>query len=290
MEKNVFVIIVSYNGEYWLKKNLQSLAESSYPVKILVVDNHSSDDSVAIVKSFPEVHLLANNENLGFGRANNLGIKNALAQSADYVFLLNQDAWVFPETIGRLVRAAEKYEDYGIISPIHYSGDGVTLDKNFEAFRRRKTPTSDKTMEMVPFVNAAAWLIPTEAVERVGFFEPLFAHYGEDRNFTSRVLFHNYKIGLLTTAKICHDRVVKRCFTKDVTQSKYKILTEVLDVNSSLFKAYWKGFLNVFGLPKYFKKDYSFSALGKLFWTLALYYLGLFVHLNRIIRKRRSYK
>lgn len=289
MQKNVFVIIVSYNGEQWLQKNLQSLEDSIYPIKTLVVDNNSSDGSVAIVKSFPKVTLIPSTKNSGFGAANNRAIKEALSQSADYLFLLNQDAWVFPETIGNLVKKAEANRDFGIVSPVHFSGDGVGLDKNFETYWNRKTKMLAAEIDEVPFVNAAAWLIPAKVIEKVGFFDPVFSHYGEDRNYANRVSFHNFKIVIVNTAKICHDRIIGRHFKKDVVQSKYKLLTEVLNVNNSCFASYKNAALYVFGLPKYFRKDYSMFSTAYLFLLLMWYYLGLLFNFNKIRKKRGSY-
>jgi GT2 family glycosyltransferase len=290
LQKKVFVVIVSYNGEQWIQKNLQSLKNSIYPVKTILVDNNSSDASIDLIKLYPEVKLIVSEKNLGFGLANTIAIKDALNQSADYVFLLNQDAWVFPETIGNLINAAEENKNFGILSPLHFSGNGITLDENFETYWNRKTQFLNANIDEVPFVNAAAWLIPKKVVEKVGFFEPLFNHYGEDRNYTHRVLFHSFKVVIVKDAKICHDRVIKRNSKKDVVQSKFKILKEVLNVNNSLFSSYLIGFLNVFGLPKYFYNYYSFSKLVNLFFILLKYYLGLLLNIATILNKRSSYK
>ncbi len=290
MKKKVFVIIVSYNGEKWLEKNLSSLKNSIYPVKTIVVDNNSSDASSEIIRSFQDVQLINSKENLGFGLANNLAMKEALSKDADYLFLLNQDTWVFPETIGNLVSAAEEYNNFGILSPLHYSGNEVVLDESFETYWNRKIQTFDGKIDEVPFVNAAAWLIPRRVVEKVGYFEPLYRHYGEDRNYATRVLFHNFKIGIVTNANICHDRIVKRNFKKDVTQSKYKILTEVLNINNSIVVGYTQGLINVFGLPKYFYKHYSIALVTQLFFKLIWYYLSLLFSVNMISNKRLSHK
>ena len=290
MQKKVFIIIVSYNGEQWLFKNLQSLNKSTYPVTTIVVDNYSSDTSKAIVKLFPEVTLISLNKNLGFGLANNIAIKEAMAQDAAYVFLLNQDTWVFPETIGNLVAIAETNKEFGIISPLHYSGDGITLDKNFEKYWKGKNQDLNSELDDIPFVNAAAWFIPKKVIEKVGLFEPLYTHYGEDRNYVSRVLFHNFRVGIVKDSKICHDRVIKRNFRKDAIQSKYKILTEVLNINNSLFVGYLRGFMNVLGLPKYFYKYYSLSSTLHLFFILFWYYVGLLLNLIKIFKTRSSHK
>lgn len=290
LKKNIFIVIISYNGEKWLAKNLESLKQSLFPVKTIVIDNNSSDNSVEIVKSFPYIQLILSKENLGFGKANNLGIKTALKQGADYVFLLNQDTWVYPETIGNLIREAELNENYGILSPLHFSKDENVLDENFKTYWNRKINTISKRVDEVPFVNAAAWLISKGVIEAVGYFEPMFSHYGEDRNYVDRVQFHRYKTVIVKDAKICHDREIRRDFNKDSVQSKYKILGEVLNVNYSMLGAYMKGLQSVFGLPKYFYKYYTLSQVLQLFFKLSIYYLVLKVKVFSILRKREGYK
>ena len=202
------VVIVTYNGSKWLKKMLDSVLNSTMPVSIIVVDNHSTDDSLLILKTFSEVKIVGNQTNLGFGKANNIGIKMALAQQADYVFLLNQDTWIFPETIKNLIVQMEKKPKIGILSPIHLSVDEAQLDINFEMYynRFRLDYIDTKDLKIGSFVNAAAWMMRKKCIETVGYFEPIFNHYGEDRNYCNRVLYHKFEIGILQTSKIVHDR------------------------------------------------------------------------------------
>jgi len=289
VEKKIVVIIVTFNGAKWLKKCFQSLEASTYKVTTIVVDNNSTDNSVEIIQSFPEIQLIQSAKNLGFGKANNIGIQKALELGTDYVFLLNQDTWVFPETISNLVQVAEANEQYGIVSPLHYSGDEVHLDESFETYWNRKTKSISDNVDEVPFVNAAAWLLSKKTIERVGYFEPLFQHYGEDRNYTDRMLFHQYKTVVVKNAKICHDRIITRNFKKDCTQAKFRILAEVLNPNNNLIISYLKGFKSVLGLPKYFLKFYSFSKVFTMFLMLLGYYTLLKIHFLTVIKARRSY-
>lgn len=272
MDKKVFVVIVTYNGAKWIDKNITSLLESEYPVNIIAVDNCSTDDSVQLLSKYPEVDLIQSEANLGFGKANNIGIKKALNESADYIFLLNQDAWVFPKTISGLANSMDTNTDYGIISPVHFSGDEVTWDESFKTYYNRKTANRD-SLVTVPFVNAAAWMMSRACIEKVGLFEPMFSHYGEDRNYCDRVKYHGFLIGIDENSKIVHDRIIKRNFKKDVIQSQYKILTTLLDVNNSLSKSYSLAFKEVLGLPKYFSKYYSVGKATSLFFKLFKYYL-----------------
>ncbi|MRX45679.1 glycosyltransferase family 2 protein [Pedobacter puniceum] len=214
----VATIIVTYNGEQWIERCINSLIKSSKKIEIIVIDNGSKDNTLNIIENkYPSVKLLEKKENLGFGAANNLGIQYALNSNTDYVFLLNQDAWVHPDTIEVLISTSYKDKSYGILSPIHLNGKGTALDKNFSHhINSEDCPglisdfilNSDNLKDIYPikFTNAAAWLITRECLEIVGGFNPSFFHYGEDNNYVHRVHFHNLKIGIVPTVFINHDR------------------------------------------------------------------------------------
>jgi len=86
LKKKIAVVIVTFNGEIWIKKNLNSLLNSNYPIEIIIVDNASTDKTINIIKEFSSIELIQNKNNLGFGKANNIGIDFALKNGADAVF------------------------------------------------------------------------------------------------------------------------------------------------------------------------------------------------------------
>ncbi len=94
----------------WIKRCLNSLKNSTLKVSTVVIDNGSIDGTQAYIQNhFPEVDFIQSKTNLGFGQANNIGIKKAYDNQADYVFLLNQDAWIdHNDTIENLVKTAVK--------------------------------------------------------------------------------------------------------------------------------------------------------------------------------------
>lgn len=289
MQQKVVVIIVTYNGSKWLNKCLQSLQQSILPISVIAVDNASTDNSVAILKQFSFVEVIQSETNLGFGKANNIGIQKALEQNFDYYFLLNQDTWIEPDAIQNLVAVASKNQAFGIISPIHFSPDEISLDANFEMYWKRKTNSISENVDEVPFINAAAWLLPKKVIEKVGYFEPMFNHYGEDRNYTDRVRYHGFKTVVAKDSKIYHDRTITRSFQKDVKQSKYKMLAEVLNVNDNLIISYLKAFRSAIGLPKYFFKFYSISQVFRMFCKLLGYFILLKFHVFAISKVRINY-
>ena len=214
---SVYTIIVCYNGTKWIRKCLTSVSSSSIDVKIIVVDNNSKDRTIQIIEEeFPSVMLLKQTKNLGFGQANNIGIRYALDHGAEQVFLLNQDAYLVEDALAQIIRFQKTHPDFGILSPLHITANKQKLDFNFSKYMLRdKTGQfySDfvlgndiKEVYDVPFVNAAAWLLSRQCLETVGGFDPLFFHYGEDDNYCQRVIYHGFKIGVLPKAYVVHDR------------------------------------------------------------------------------------
>lgn len=239
----VLVIIVSYNFERWMDRCIGSLRRSEYPVDTVIIDNGSQDATVALLKErYPEVHVVCNRENLGFGKANNIGMRLALEKGYDAVFLLNQDAWIDPNTIGTLVALCRKYPSFGILSPVHLTGKGDAIDAGFADYTGIHTteelPHSEITE--VPFVNAAFWMIPTSVLRTVGGFSPLFYHYGEDVDFVHRLHYHGLKVGYALVFGN-HDREL-RTVTKPM---EYRakcvyLLTAYANINHSFGYAFTK--------------------------------------------------
>ncbi len=212
----LWVVVVCYNGGPLLRKCLESLLRSTTPVAVVVVDNGSTDGSIGLIQQvFPAVRLVLSPENLGFGRANNEGIRMALQGGAEHVFLLNQDAWVEPETLSHLVGLSRQHPELGILSPVHLNADGSALDHGFANYLRAdRCPgfISDLYVHRLrdhytlPFVNAAAWLLPRHCLEKVGGFNPVFFMYGEDVDLCHRVRFHGLRIGIVPGTVIYHAR------------------------------------------------------------------------------------
>ncbi len=211
----VYPIIVTFNGLKWIDKCLGSLLGSTIPLHTIVIDNASTDGTPDyIATNYPGVELIRSAENLGFGKGNNIGMQKALDEGADYVFLLNQDAWVEPDTIENLVMVHQRHQEYGILSPVHLNADNQTLEYIFSEFAgSANTPGfytdlyAGKVKEVytTQFVNAAAWLISGDCLMRIGGFNPIFPHYGEDNEYVNRARYHGFKTGIVPEARIVHD-------------------------------------------------------------------------------------
>ena len=202
----------------WIQKCFDSIINSTVHADIIAIDNGSTDGSIDFIqKNYPQVDFFASGENLGFGKANNIGLRKALDNGGDYFLLLNQDAWVDSNTIEKLVEQSKISPEYGIISPLHLNGSGDKLD--FSVAEHYLKPSSCPDLYShallnkvrdgiydIEFINAAAWLLTKECLKRVGGFSPVFFHYGEDKNYCHRVVYKNLKIGIYPKVSICHDR------------------------------------------------------------------------------------
>lgn len=249
----ILVIIVSYNFERWMDRCLGSLRQSEQPADIVVIDNASQDNSVrSIQENYPEVRLIRSKTNLGFGRANNIGMKIALTEGYDYVFLLNQDAWIDCRTLGTLSRLCQQHPSYGILSPTHLTGAGDKLEQGFAGYTHmnsleKMAETTTDFPTAVPFINAAFWMIPIKVLKEVGGFCPLFYHYGEDVDYVNRLHHTGYQVGYSRTVFGYHDREHRQVSNETFLRSEQiYLLTEYANINYSFPKAFAYGVLAAF--------------------------------------------
>lgn len=254
--KKVFVIIVTYKGKQWYDRCFGSLRTSTIPIQTIVVDNTpEEEDAQYIWEHFPEVHLIKPDENLGFGKANNLGLRYALDNGCDYVFLLNQDAWLIQEdVIEKLVQLSENHPEYGIISPMHMTADEQRLSIQYENENHTCSWNlindlycgTTKEIYETDYVNAAAWFIPRRTIEKIGGFNPLFQLYGEDDDYLNRVHYHKLNVGICPGLKVVHDHEpfsAQRSGNENRTQAK-ELLVKLLDINhDNPAKSYQRYFL-----------------------------------------------
>lgn len=243
----ILTIIVSYNFMPWIDKCLGSMIHSEHPTDILVLDNDSQDDTVKTIREqYPQVRLIENHANLGFGKANNIGIQYAIKQGYDAVLLLNEDAWLDANTLEHLAMASERYPEYGIISPIHLTGSGDKPEKGFATYTGITDINFrlDASIVEVPFIDAAIWFIRTEVLKQTGLFAPIFYHYGEDKDLTNRMKFYHYKTGYLPAVFGYHDREFRPTTRAHFLRSEYVYhLSEYTNINYSFIKAFSMGVL-----------------------------------------------
>lgn len=206
--KRVLVIVVTYNGMRWLERCLGSVPPWA---DVYVFDNDSTDGSAAFVASrFPSAKLVRSADNLGFSKPNNLGFEYAAAHGYDYVYLLNQDAWLEEGSLEKLVAAAQAHPEYGVLSPLQMTDGFKSLDFQFGKLYRSALKQESEICE-VPRVMAAHWLVPVSVIGAVGpFEEALFPLYGQDDEWCCRLHFLGLKVGVVPSARAVHDRALRK--------------------------------------------------------------------------------
>ncbi len=274
----LLVIIVTYNAMQWAERCFSSLKNSTVSPDIFVVDNGSTDGTPAFINEhFPEVMFHQSEENLGFGKANNLGLQYALDYNYDYVYLLNQDAWVQNDTFERLVEISKKYPEYGILSPFQMNADMQHIDRNFVAnvlaWKSNPDIVDDmyrqqlKEVYPVNGVMAAHWFMPIKTVKRVGGFSPSFPHYGEDNNYVVRLLYRHMKVGVVPRLRVVHDRGWRK---ETIKKSIFLAYTSSIEALSNTQIGFVRGLCIIistclFTMVKY-KSIYPFMNLMKIFF------------------------
>ncbi|KQS95222.1 glycosyltransferase family 2 protein [Chryseobacterium sp. Leaf394] len=248
------VIIVTYNAMKWAERCFSSLRHSSVPLDCIVVDNGSTDGSQDfITENYPEVSFIQSPENLGFGKANNIGIEKAYKNGADFFYLMNQDAWLFEDSMQKLLDVFEnhpKQEEIGILSPMHLDGSEKYLDIFFERYLARNTSnnrflsdifnSSVKDFYEADFVNAAHWLLPKNTINEIGGFNPYFFHYSEDYEYVQRITFFRKKIIICPGSLVVHDG--KQDFNKTAqinakrVQREQRFLNPAISFSKSILK------------------------------------------------------
>lgn len=222
---DVSIIIVNYNTRDLIIECLKSLYDKTTGLsfEVIVVDNASSDDSVEQVRlKFPQVRLIESQENLGFGRANNLGFEYS---SGDYIFLLNSDTLLINNAIEILWRFLNENSEIAIVGGQLFEEDGTTITHSYSFLfpsllmeldillrgyithrledKRLKSIEKDKFVP-VAYITGADMMLRRSDVEKYGFFDPSFFLYFEETELSYRYYRNGRISAFLPAAKIIH--------------------------------------------------------------------------------------
>jgi len=197
------IIIVSYNNKKFLENCLNSIYENSANAlnyEIYVVDNNSQDGTLKLLQeSFPEVKVIDNNENLGFAKANNQAMRQAQGR---YFILLNNDTFVFQDSLEKLVKFMDENKTIGAVSPRLLNSDGQTTQIQGNNLHK-KIWLSTKPIP-VSFICGAAFLIRREAYEKIGGLDEHFFFYNEDLDWCLRLRKAGWAIFYYPLSSVIH--------------------------------------------------------------------------------------
>jgi GT2 family glycosyltransferase len=224
---NISVVIVSWNAKKYLEQCLESILSCSdaSDAEIIVVDNASTDGSPELVKQrFADVKLIRNSSNLGFAKANNIGIGQSHGK---YLFLINSDVVVYPNCFSSMANYIEAQPQIGVLGPRIIGFDGkvqrscmgyptlwnkfcraiflATLFPRLKLFNGYElSHWSHDEVKEVDVINGCFWAIKRQAIEEIGLLDENFFMYAEDIDWCKRFNNAGWKVVYYPKAEAVH--------------------------------------------------------------------------------------
>ena len=228
------LIILNYNSQFWLKQNLDSLkkfvlTKTNFKIRTIVVDNHSDDDSLALLgRSYRWVDVIELPENIGFAKGNNVGLKQAKSR---YIMLINADLeFTADSNLDLLINYMDENPKIGVITPKVSLSSGE-IDP--ACHRGEPTPWATLTyflklealLPKVPFFSqyhqwykdlaqphtidacsGAAMMVRSQALEKVGLLDEQFFMYAEDLDWCNRFRKARYQVMYYPYVELTHHK------------------------------------------------------------------------------------
>lgn len=220
----ISVLLVSYNTAELTINALDSLFASigDFEIEVYVVDNASKDNSVALIKDkYPDITLIENKENVGFGRANNQSLELA---TGEYILLLNTDASVQPDILQKTVKYMEAQPKIGVLglrlvgtngeiqpscryfpTPLNLCIDRLGLNWLFPQIKLVDDVNWDPELtQQCDWVPGCYYLVRKETINDVGFFDPLYFLYSEEVDHCFAVKKGGWDVVYYADASVVH--------------------------------------------------------------------------------------
>lgn len=215
MEK-IYIVLINYNRYKDTIECINSIKknEKGIEYEIVVVDNKSTNESVEKLKQIQDIHLILSENNKGFSYGNNLGIKYAIENGANYILLLNNDTIIEKNSISILYNEMTKHEDVGIMSArvmyydapdrINCIGGHIDWYKGIAVLKNWNTvyEPSNKKFDYTQFITGCCMLIKKDVIDKVGYLPEEYFMYFEDVDYCVDIQNHGYKIG------VCYDSII----------------------------------------------------------------------------------
>lgn len=219
----VFFIILTWNGEKYLSKLFKSLKDLNYPqekIKFIIIDSNSTDKTIGFLENLKwnNLQIIKLEKNIGFAAGNNMGMRSALENNADYVVLLNQDTFVEPNFLIELIKSAETEKNIGVVQPLilyydkpeEISSAGNELNYlgygwcgfNHQLFKNYKLQTASRK---ITYASGAAVLYKVPILKKIGLFDENYFSYYEDTDICLRAKLSGYGTILAPKAICYHD-------------------------------------------------------------------------------------
>jgi GT2 family glycosyltransferase len=206
----ISIIVLNCNGANWLPRCFETLLSQTIITQIetVMVDNNSSDNSVAVAKGwfakFPMATIVRNSENLGFCEGNNSGARVARGR---WLLFLNNDTWLEPDCMEKLVTGTEKLDAAASTPLVLNYPDNSYQDFGFYGFDLFGLPSpsaiASGTREIF-IAGGCSYFIRADVFNLVGMFDAEFFIYSDDSDLSWRVWIAGYKVAGIFEARLHH--------------------------------------------------------------------------------------
>lgn len=229
----VCLLVLNWNAGKYISRCLDSLQKlhlDHFDLEIVVIDNGSTDNSSSFIKEkYPKLTFLRNDKNLGYAGGNNIGLKYALFHGSDFIWIVNPDVEVHPESLLQLIKAANENPKAGIFGSKCYFASGFEFHKD----RYQKSDLGhvlwyaggkidwknvyaihigmdevDKgqfdKLSQVEFVAGESFFVRRQVFDQIGLFDSRYFLYYEENDFCQRALCAGWQLLYIPQSIIWH--------------------------------------------------------------------------------------
>lgn len=218
MHPSVVILVLNWNKWRRTLECLASLDKLEYPdFEVLVVDNGSEDASQARIEAArPGLKVIQTGANLGYAGGNNVGIRHAIDRGADYIWVLNNDTLVEPETLATLIDAVRSEDRIGVLGAavMERTGEGAR-EVDMSAYRWQgeriayvfcsdSAESPGHRVHPADVVTGTSLLLDAVMLQQIGSFDERFFHYYEDVELCERARRAGWAVGYACRARVWH--------------------------------------------------------------------------------------
>jgi GT2 family glycosyltransferase len=270
------IIILNFNGRRWLERLLPTLndyylKQTRYQVEVVVVDNASTDDSIAYLNTLDAVRLIRSKKNGGFAYGNNLAIKG---NPARFILLLNSDTELVPDlsNLDILLEYMDANPVVGILTPLvlldngkldtachrgeptpwaaftYFSGLERLFGKSSLFGKYHLTHLPQNTVHDIDACTGAAMMVRNAALDRIGLLDERFFMYAEDVDWCKRFRESGYRVVFHPGVTLLHHKYqsgLKSADQETRSTTKHWIFSTMLDYYDKHYKDQYPGFFRV---------------------------------------------